>query len=126
MNSIQLAASIAFGWVVLTTIPTWAHESHAKSTQPVKMTDEQSIEHAMKALFDKPEAPLKVAPVSVEGAYAVAGWIQYDRGGHLGHIESNLQQHTLLQRSQARLSTEPPACQTAPSLHAQYFAHQSF
>jgi hypothetical protein len=81
MNSIQLAASIAFGWVVLTTIPTWAHESHAKSTQPVKMTDEQSIEHAMKALFDKPEAPLKVAPVSVEGAYAVAGWIQYDRGG---------------------------------------------
>ena len=81
MNSIQLAASIAFGWVVLTTIPTWAHESHSKSTQPVKMTDEQSIEHAMKALFDKPGAPLKVAPVSVEGAYAVAGWIQNDRGG---------------------------------------------
>lgn len=81
MKSIQLAASFAFGWVILTIGPTWAHEVTAKSTQPVKMTDKQSIEHAMKALFDKPGAPLKVAPVSVEGAYAVAGWIQNDRGG---------------------------------------------
>lgn len=81
MKSIQLAASVVFGWVVLTMCPTWAHEGTANKTQPVKMTDAQSIEHAMKALFDKPGAPLKVAPVSVEGAYAVAGWIQNDRGG---------------------------------------------
>jgi len=81
MKSIQLAASVVFSWLVLTMCPTWAHEGTANKTQPVKMTDAQSIEHAMKALFDKPGAPVRVAPVSVEGAYAVAGWIQNDRGG---------------------------------------------
>jgi hypothetical protein len=40
------------------------------------MTDAQSIEHVMKALFEKPDAPLKVSPISIEGDYAVAGWIQ--------------------------------------------------
>jgi hypothetical protein len=35
----------------------------------------------MKAQFDKPEAPLSVVPVTVEGDYAIAGWIQHDRGG---------------------------------------------
>lgn len=45
------------------------------------MTDAQAIEHVMKALFDKPDAPLKVSPISIEGAYAVAGWIQDQRGG---------------------------------------------
>ena len=44
-------------------------------------TDPQAIEHAMKKLFDKPGAPLQVAPVSVEGDYAVAGWLQSQRGG---------------------------------------------
>lgn len=81
MNLIQSASSIAFGLTVFAVFPTWAHETPAKAAHAVKMTDEQSIEHAMKALFDKPGAPLKVAPVSVEGTYAVAGWIQNDRGG---------------------------------------------
>lgn len=45
------------------------------------MTDAQSIEHVMKALFEKPDAPLKVSPISIEGDYAVAGWIQDQRGG---------------------------------------------
>jgi hypothetical protein len=81
MNLIQSASSIAFGLTVFAVCPTWAHETPAKASHAVKMTDEQSIEHAMKALFDKPDAPLKVAPVSVEGVYAVAGWIQSDRGG---------------------------------------------
>jgi len=45
------------------------------------VTDEQAVEHAMKALFDKPQSPLKVAAVSVEGDYALAGWIQDQRGG---------------------------------------------
>ena len=45
------------------------------------MTDAQSIEHVMKALFEKPDAPLKVSPISVEGDYAVVGWIQDQRGG---------------------------------------------
>lgn len=81
MNLIQSAFSIAFGLTVFAVCPTWAHETPAKASHTVKMTDEQSIEHAMKVLFDKPDAPLKVAPVSVEGVYAVAGWIQSDRGG---------------------------------------------
>ena len=81
MKSIQLVASIVLAWIVLMVSPAWAHEVTAKSTQPVKMTDAQSIEHAMKALFEKPEAPLVVAPVTVEGDYAVAGWIQHGRGG---------------------------------------------
>ncbi len=81
MNLIQFASSIAFGLTVFVVCPTWAHERPAKASHAVKMTDEQSIEHAMKALFDKPDTPLKVAPVSVEGTHAVAGWIQNDRGG---------------------------------------------
>ena len=35
----------------------------------------------MKKLFDKPDAPLAVAPVSIDGDYAVAGWIQSGKGG---------------------------------------------
>lgn len=44
-------------------------------------TSAQAIEQVMKAQFDKPEAPLTVVPVTVEGDYAIAGWIQHDRGG---------------------------------------------
>ena len=54
------------------------------STHPVTtpaMSEAQSIEHVLKALFEKPEAPLKVSPVSIEGEYAVAGWLQDQRGG---------------------------------------------
>jgi hypothetical protein len=49
------------------------------ATQPVK--DPQAIEQSMKKLFDKPDAPLNVASISIEGGYAVAGWIQDQRGG---------------------------------------------
>ena len=41
----------------------------------------KKIEHVMKAQFEKPDAPLKVFPVTVEGDYAVAGWVQNKRGG---------------------------------------------
>jgi hypothetical protein len=44
-------------------------------------TDQEQIQHAMMATFDKPANPLKVAPVTVQGDYAVAGWIQVDKGG---------------------------------------------
>ena len=43
--------------------------------------NEQLITHVMKKQFDKPEAPLTVMPISVEGDYAVAGWLQAGRGG---------------------------------------------
>ena len=89
MKFIQSAASIALGLTVFSVCPIWAHEAPAKANHAAKMTDEQSIEHAMKVLFDKPGAPLKVAPVSIEGAYAVAGWIQNDRGGRALLKKSN-------------------------------------
>jgi periplasmic copper chaperone A len=43
--------------------------------------DVGSVTHLMMATFDKPEAPLAVGPVVVEGEYAIAGWTQEDRGG---------------------------------------------
>ena len=89
MRFIQSAASIALCLTVFSAFPTSAHEAPAKANHAVKMTDEQSIEHAMKVLFDKPGAPLKVAPVNVEGTYAVAGWIQNDRGGRALLKKSN-------------------------------------
>ncbi len=58
----------------------FAHEPHAPVVAHT-MPDAQAIEHSMKKLFDKPEAPLAVAPVSIEGDYAVAGWIQSGKGG---------------------------------------------
>lgn len=44
-------------------------------------TDAQAIEHSMRAQFDKPDAPLKVSPITVNGVYAVAGWTQGNKGG---------------------------------------------
>jgi hypothetical protein len=80
MKSIQLAHATAL-WLALSLHPSWAHEAAEKSIHATAMTDEQNIQHTMKSLFDKPDAPLKVAPVSVEGGYSVAGWIQGNRGG---------------------------------------------
>ncbi len=58
-----------------------AVETTAHHTRAIPMTDEKSIEHVMKSLFDKPEAALNVGPVSIEGSFAVAGWSQNERGG---------------------------------------------
>ena len=44
-------------------------------------TDAQHITAAMKKQFDRPDAPLDVGPVTVEGKYAVAGWTQDKQGG---------------------------------------------
>jgi hypothetical protein len=57
-----------------------AHEMHVPAAAHT-MPDAQAIEHSMKKLFDKPDAPLAVAPVSIDGDYAVAGWIQSGKGG---------------------------------------------
>ena len=60
--------------------PVFAHEPHAHSASHA-MTDAQAIEHNMKKLFDKPDAPLAVAPITIEGDYAMAGWFQSGKGG---------------------------------------------
>jgi hypothetical protein len=43
--------------------------------------DQQAIVDVMKAMFDKPEAPLSVDPVVVMGDAALASWAQGDMGG---------------------------------------------
>jgi hypothetical protein len=43
--------------------------------------DSKAIAHAMKKQFDRPDAPLQVAPVTVIQGYAVAGWLQTGKGG---------------------------------------------
>lgn len=57
-----------------------AHD-HPAARASHGMPDAQAIERSMKKLFDKPDAPLAVAPMSIEGDYAVAGWIQSGKGG---------------------------------------------
>jgi hypothetical protein len=57
-------------------LPAHAHE---KSAAP--KTGAQAIAHVMKAQFDRPDAPLTVVPVTIDGDYAIAGWIQQDKGG---------------------------------------------
>lgn len=49
----------------------WAGESE----------DRQTIEHLMKHTWERPNAPLQVEPVTVEGDYGIAGWTQDERGG---------------------------------------------
>lgn len=41
----------------------------------------EDIEALLKAQFDTPETPLTVAPISVHGPVAIAGWMQDGRGG---------------------------------------------
>lgn len=44
-------------------------------------SDEDQIRAVMMAQFDRPDAPLTVAPVVIEGETAMAGWAQDGRGG---------------------------------------------
>ena len=69
-------ASLAASLLFIAAGPATAHEKPANH-QPSAL----SIEHVMKAQFDRPDAPLTVVPVTVEGNYAIAGWIQKDKGG---------------------------------------------
>ncbi len=61
-----------------------AHDAVLLHGQPQAKTqgnEVHEIKKALKSLFDKPEAPLTVNPVSIEGDFAVAGWMQDRRGG---------------------------------------------
>ena len=53
----------------------------AFSTPVLAQNDASSIRHALMEMFDRPEERLTVAPISVEGDIAVAGWAQGERGG---------------------------------------------
>lgn len=44
-------------------------------------SNEQKIIHLMKSMFDSPDNPLSVNPVVLTDDYAIAGWVQGERGG---------------------------------------------
>ncbi len=46
-----------------------------------EMGDKKGIERLLKSSFEKPDSPLNVSPITITGNYAVAGWLQGDRGG---------------------------------------------
>ena len=43
--------------------------------------DAAEIAHVIKHTWEKPDAIIQVAPISIDGGYAVAGWIEGERGG---------------------------------------------
>ncbi len=45
------------------------------------MSDPEQIRALLKGTFDRADAPLTVAPITVRGPVAVAGWSQEDQGG---------------------------------------------
>ena len=75
MNFKQIVCLSAFACGVA-----FAHDRVANDSSQ-GMPDVQAIEHLMKKQFDKPEAALTVAPVTIEGSYAVAAWVQSGKGG---------------------------------------------
>lgn len=61
-----------------------ATTGHSPADGPMSVmggTDTEQIEALLKAQFDRPDAPLTVAPVTVQGNVAVAGWSQDGTGG---------------------------------------------
>jgi len=56
---------------------------HGHSAMAPEMTGDAMIDipALMKAQFDTPENPLTVAPITVQGDVAIAGWMQEGRGG---------------------------------------------
>jgi copper(I)-binding protein len=58
------------------------HHSAMGQETPAQTTDAGAdIEALLRAQFETPEAPLTVAPISVHGPVAIAGWAQDGRGG---------------------------------------------
>lgn len=74
-------SSIALSMALVLGLPAMAAASGATPPATAGSADAAAIRSAMMATWDKPEARLEVAPISIEGGHAVAGWIQGDRGG---------------------------------------------
>lgn len=54
---------------------------HGAAAPAMTGDDPTDIEALLKAQFDTPESPLIVAPITVQGDVAIAGWSQDGRGG---------------------------------------------
>ena len=57
------------------------HEHHGAVAVEQPADPMAAIPMVMKAMFEKPDSPLTVEPVVVEGDWAVAGWAQAGNGG---------------------------------------------
>ena len=75
-NSSLLFARLLSVVLIAFSAHAWSNESKHQAHG-----DAQQITHVMKAQFDRPNAPLKVHPVVVDGHHAVAGWMQANKGG---------------------------------------------
>lgn len=58
-----------------------SHSGHDRSGTLMPDQDTGRIVELLKQQFDRPEAPLSVAPVVISGRWAVAGWSQEGQGG---------------------------------------------
>lgn len=66
---------------LLFTSPVFAQSAPSGATGTAAVSESRQIELVMKKQFDRPEAPLSVKPVSIVGDFALAGWIQGQKGG---------------------------------------------
>lgn len=65
-------------------VPEWALSADAVETgTPAtgQTAEVEAIRSELKMQFEKPEAPLKVDPITVVGKYALVGWVQAGMGG---------------------------------------------
>ncbi|CAN1724948.1 Copper uptake system-associated protein [Hyphomicrobium sp. 1Nfss2.1] len=71
--ALPYVALALLGWMALSGA---IHAVFAQSSH-----DEAAIRAITLAEWDKPDAKLSVAPIVIEGDYAVTGWVQGNRGG---------------------------------------------
>jgi hypothetical protein len=70
------AAIFALCWILAllaaSSAPVWAHDEGS---------DQAAIRQLMRNTWERADAPLSVEPIVVVGDFAIAAWIQDDRGG---------------------------------------------
>jgi len=65
-------AALLFAGIVIASSGAWADSL---------LSDEEQISRLIKTTWEKPDHPMSVAPITVSGTYAVAGWAETARGG---------------------------------------------
>lgn len=61
-----------------------AHDPHVvMPSASLGSAEAQAVRHVLMATWHRPEAPLTVEPVVIQGQFAVAGWFQDKRGGRV-------------------------------------------
>ncbi len=84
--SVWTAVLLSLGLSAAYISPAHAHGTHAHDDVPQRSmatdpADAHAITRVLKATWERPDAPLRVDPVVVQGGVAIAGWFQGERGG---------------------------------------------